>query len=202
MLKPSKSHLVDRIGSSFSRMDEVYACICERSASLASVRRQKCRVEKHLGFMMPISIEVQLSPYIDARVLANVALSLGTSVARDLEEIFDSLVLLRTLALKVFDFCESLTNLLKEMLAKESCYLVAFNNVVEILMELAENMVDEIDLLFQWAYSIVLPEFGVAAVSPSFDFASSILSGKMLSASLWREEICPMLKFVNISGCS
>ncbi|VDK38816.1 unnamed protein product [Taenia asiatica] len=202
MLESLEPHIVEAIGSSFNQVDEVYACIRESSASLASLRRQESRVDRrYVGFEMPMSNDDQLASFVDARVLARVTLSFSTSVAQGLEEVFDLLNLLRALALKIFASCESLINALKETIAKESCCLLVLNNIVGTLMEMVESMVDEIDLVTQWVNSNTLPDFAAIPISSSFEFASSCLPEKMLSSILWREEVYPLLKFAYVFKC-
>ncbi|EUB64751.1 Glycosyltransferase-like protein LARGE2 [Echinococcus granulosus] len=147
MLETLEPHLVEEIGSSFNQMNEVYVSICECSAGLASLHRRKSRVDKHcIDFGMTVSNDEHLSSYVSARVRACVTLSFGTSVAHGSGKVADLLNLLRLLALRIFSLCESLTSALKKTIAKESCDLSAFNNIVEALTEMTESMVDEIDL--------------------------------------------------------
>ncbi|KAH9287077.1 hypothetical protein ECG_01364 [Echinococcus granulosus] len=202
MLETLEPHLVEEIGSSFNQMNEVYVSICECSAGLASLHRRKSRVDKHcIDFGMTVSNDEHLSSYVSARVRACVTLSFGTSVAHGSGKVADLLNLLRLLALRIFSLCESLTSALKKTIAKESCDLSAFNNIVEALTEMTESMVDEIDLVSQWVYSNALPEFVATSVSSPFEFASSCLSDKMLSCTVWREEVYPLLKFTNMFKC-
>lgn len=195
----SKSQIGEQIDSAFGQIEEIYVSIREQCANLASLRRREEKIgQRYLSSHSKLPSSNQLSYFVDQDVLESISMSFVTSVASVAEKISESLELFRSTAFKIFSLCDSLSVLLNERVESKSYDACACQQIVETFMQLKTGLADEIELISYWAYSNISPKLVPVSVSPSFRFASTCLPDKIMTRTIWRDDVYPLLVEVDL----
>ncbi|KAM7540471.1 hypothetical protein Aperf_G00000030902 [Anoplocephala perfoliata] len=199
MAAKSRSQVAEEINSTFGQMEEIYVSIRDQCANLASLRRREKKIgQRYMFYDAERPSANQLGHFVDRSVLESISMSFATAVASAAEKVSESMELFRSTALKIFSFCDSLSILLTESVETQSRDVCAFQQLAEALMRLTGGLADEIDLISYWAYSNISPKLVPTSVSPSFRFASSCLPDRMMTRTIWRDDVYPLLIELNL----
>ena len=186
--------LVEEINISFAQMEGIFDNLREHVTTLASLRRRKLRVgSRCLPFELTNLTDKHISWRIDGGFLNRINLSFDTSIADTSDVVFESLNLLRKLSLNTCGLCSALAAGLKQAVETCHCSLFLYNKTIEILIRLTENLVNEVDLISWWIYSIVIPDLISRCSFHSIHYSLSCFSAKMMTCTLWRKDIHPHL---------
>lgn len=209
MTEKAKLSLVSKLTSELDNLDQLVVNVYADAANLASVTRRAMKTLGHSGSLTDATDSVSSintssrSPsvfadddstaYIDPAVISRIHASFVLSVAAATNRLADSVHFLSSQSSRVLSLCSELNDTLETACTSQLERFFEFNHVFEALRRLQESLVEEMDLIFYWAYARISPGLVPTDFTPSFSLASAFLSEKCLTRVIWHDEICPMV---------
>ncbi|BHF60394.1 hypothetical protein SprV_0100335900 [Sparganum proliferum] len=181
-----KNSLVSKITDEFKRLEEIFTNIQSSITSLESLRRRAEKAES------PTEKDPALLTYVDLATVNRVMASFSLSTADSVEKLSDEVSKLFTETASILRLLDSLTEVLEEACLKRVEDFVVFKELMLAVDEVREILIQEMDLACYSACLHISPSL-VPPVAPAFHLASSYLSERSVTFSLWREEVSPML---------
>ncbi|VDN09800.1 unnamed protein product [Dibothriocephalus latus] len=185
MSSSKRNSLVSKITEEFKRLEKLFTDIRSSIASLESLRRRAEKAEN------PIEKDPALLNYVNLTTVNRVVASFSLSIANSVEKLSDEVSQLFTETASLLKLLDSLTEELQEACHNQIQNFLVFNELIIAVNEVREILIQEMDLTCYSACLHISPTL-VPPVAPAFHLASSYLSERSITFSLWREEVAPM----------
>ncbi|VDL89437.1 unnamed protein product [Schistocephalus solidus] len=186
-----RNSLISKITDEFKRLEEILNDIQSSIIFLESLRRRAEKAEN------PIEKDPALLNYVNLATVNRVVASFSLSIANSVEKLSNEVSKLLTETASILRLLDSLTEELQEACRNQMQNFVVFNELILAVDEVREVLIQEMDLTCYSTCLHISPTL-VPPVALAFHLASSYLSERSVTFSLWRDEVSPMLSACKI----